>query len=93
MTDRIQLAEFDEDFSTVLCVAAHPDDIEYGTAAAVDRWTKAGKTVTYFLLTRGEAGIDTMEPGKAGPLRGRRSVMALRSSASARSTSRATPTG
>lgn len=69
MTDRIQLAEFDDDFSTVLCVAAHPDDIEYGTAAAVDRWTKAGKTVTYFLLTRGEAGIDTMEPGKAGPLR------------------------
>ena len=69
MTERLQLAELDDGFSTVLCVAAHPDDIEYGTAAAVDRWTKAGKTVTYFLLTRGEAGIDTMEPGKAGPLR------------------------
>ena len=38
------------------------------TAAAVDRWTKAGKTVTYFLLTRCDAGIDTMEPAKAGPL-------------------------
>jgi LmbE family N-acetylglucosaminyl deacetylase len=71
MTDRPQprLTELDDDFSTVLCVAAHPDDIEYGTAAAVDRWTKAGKTVTYFLLTRGEAGIDTMQPAKAGPLR------------------------
>lgn len=71
MTDRpqLELTEFDDHFSTVLCVAAHPDDIEYGTAAAVDRWTKAGKTVTYFLLTRGEAGIDTMEPAKAGPLR------------------------
>ena len=58
-----------EDFSSVLCVVAHPDDIEYGTAAAVARWTRAGKTVTYFLLTRGEAGIDTMSPDEAGPVR------------------------
>ncbi len=56
-------------FERVLCVAAHPDDIEYGTAAAVDRWTKAGKTVTYLLATRGEAGIDTIAPEEAGPLR------------------------
>ena len=69
MTERPQLAEFGDDFSRVLCVVAHPDDIEYGTAAAVDRWTRAGKTVTYFLLSRGEAGIDTIEPAKAGPLR------------------------
>lgn len=69
MSDSLQLAEFGDDFSRVLCVAAHPDDIEYGTAGAVSRWTQAGKTVTYFLLTRGEAGIDTMEPAKAGPLR------------------------
>ncbi|MEO6020929.1 MAG: PIG-L deacetylase family protein [Knoellia sp.] len=58
-----------EDFTSVLCVVAHPDDIEYGTAAAVARWTTAGKTVTYFLLTRGEAGIDTMAPEQAGPTR------------------------
>lgn len=58
-----------EDFSSVLCVVAHPDDIEYGTAAAVAKWTAAGKTVTYFLLTRGEAGIDTMAPADAGPVR------------------------
>jgi LmbE family N-acetylglucosaminyl deacetylase len=63
------LAELDESFSSVLCVVAHPDDIEYGTAAAVDKWATAGKSVTYFLLTRGEAGIDTIEPAKAGPLR------------------------
>ena len=69
MTERPQLAELPDDFSRVLCVVAHPDDIEYGTSAAVDRWTKAGKTVTYFLLTRGEAGIDTMQPATAGPLR------------------------
>ena len=58
-----------EDFSSVLCVVAHPDDIEYGTAAAVAKWTSAGKTVIYFLLTRGEAGIDTMAPDEAGPAR------------------------
>lgn len=69
MTDSPEIAEFDESFTSVLCVAAHPDDIEYGTAAAVDRWVKAGKTVTYYLLTRGEAGIDTMDPAKAGPMR------------------------
>ena len=63
------LEAFPEDFTSVLCVVAHPDDIEYGTAAAVARWTEAGKTVTYFLLTRGEAGIDTMTPGEAGPVR------------------------
>jgi LmbE family N-acetylglucosaminyl deacetylase len=28
------LKELDDDFSSVLCVVAHPDDIEYGTAAA-----------------------------------------------------------
>jgi LmbE family N-acetylglucosaminyl deacetylase len=59
----------DEDFQTVLCVAAHPDDIEYGTAAAVDRWVRAGKTVTYLLATVGEAGIDTISPEQAGPIR------------------------
>ena len=64
-----QLQEFGEDFQSVLCVVAHPDDIEYGTSAAVARWTAAGKTVTYFLLTRGEAGIDTMHPSEAAGVR------------------------
>lgn len=63
------LEPLSEDFSSVLCVVAHPDDIEYGTAAAVAKWTAAGVTVTYFLLTRGEAGIDTMSPAEAGPVR------------------------
>ena len=56
-------------FSSVLCVVAHPDDIEYGTAAAVHRWVGEGTTVRYFLLTRGEAGIDTMDPAEAGAVR------------------------
>ncbi|MET7401108.1 PIG-L deacetylase family protein [Dactylosporangium sp. NPDC005572] len=58
-----------EDWDRCLAVAAHPDDIEYGTAAAVAKWTAQGKTVTYLLATRGEAGIDSLHPDKAGPLR------------------------
>jgi LmbE family N-acetylglucosaminyl deacetylase len=41
----------------VLCVVAHPDDMEYGTSAAVARWTSRGIEVAYLLLTRGEAGM------------------------------------
>jgi LmbE family N-acetylglucosaminyl deacetylase len=58
-----------EDWERCLAVAAHPDDIEYGTASAVARWTAQGKQVTYLLATRGEAGIDGMHPAKVGPLR------------------------
>lgn len=64
-----QMPDFGTDFGRVLVVVAHPDDIEYGVAAAVSVWTAAGKTVTYFLLTRGEAGIDTMSPQEAAGVR------------------------
>jgi LmbE family N-acetylglucosaminyl deacetylase len=58
-----------EDWQRALCVAAHPDDLEYGTASAVARWTAQGKQVTYLMVTRGEAGIDGLDPSEAGPLR------------------------
>ena len=58
-----------EDWQRALCVAAHPDDLEYGPAAAVARWTSQGKVVTYLLATRGEAGIDGLDPQKCAPLR------------------------
>ncbi len=64
-----QVVPFEVAPERVLCIAAHPDDIEYGTAAAVAGWVNHGATVTYFLLTRGEAGIDTMPPDVAGPTR------------------------
>lgn len=47
----------DQDFRTVLCVVAHPDDVEYGTSAAVAQWVSRGVEVSYLLLTRGEAGM------------------------------------
>lgn len=53
----------------VLAVVAHPDDMEYGGAAAVAGWTKRGVQVAYVLATSGEAGIDSMPPAQAGPLR------------------------
>lgn len=63
------LEPLEENFQTVMVVVAHPDDIEYGLSAAVDRWVRAGKTVTYLLASRGESGIDTMHPDEAGPVR------------------------
>lgn len=47
----------EESFQRVLCVVAHPDDMEYGTSAAVARWTARGIEVGYLLLTHGEAGM------------------------------------
>lgn len=56
-------------FERVLCVVAHPDDIEYGTSAAVAAWTAHGVEVAYLLLTRGEAGMDASPPDRTGPMR------------------------
>jgi LmbE family N-acetylglucosaminyl deacetylase len=64
-----ELPELPEDFQRVLCVVAHPDDLEYGAASAVARWTAAGRWVGYVLATRGEAGIDGMDPDECGRVR------------------------
>ncbi len=58
-----------EDWQRGLVIVAHPDDIEYGAAAAVARWTGQGKDIRYVLVTSGEAGIAGMPPAEAGPLR------------------------
>ncbi len=58
-----------DDFRRVLCVAAHPDDLEYGTSAAVAAWTVAGIEVAYLLLTRGEAGMDASPPERTAQVR------------------------
>jgi LmbE family N-acetylglucosaminyl deacetylase len=42
----------------VLVVAAHPDDIEFGAAGTVARWTGEGSSVHYLLVTRGDKGSD-----------------------------------
>jgi len=62
-------APFPDDWTRALVVVAHPDDLEYGAAGAVARWTDEGRSITYLLVTRGEAGIDTIPPADCGPLR------------------------
>ena len=63
------LEPVDESWTTALCVVAHPDDLEFGAAAAVARWTDQGKTVVYAMVTSGEAGIDGMRPEEARRVR------------------------
>jgi hypothetical protein len=48
-----------EDWQRILAVVAHPDDLEYGAASAVARWTSAGKWV----------GNADDHSGTAGPAR------------------------
>jgi len=58
-----------EAWQRALCVVAHPDDLEFGGAAAVARWIGQGKTVIYAMVTSGEAGIDGMDPAECKRVR------------------------
>jgi LmbE family N-acetylglucosaminyl deacetylase len=40
----------------VLVIAAHPDDVDFGSAGTVAQWTAAGVPVSYCIVTSGEAG-------------------------------------
>src|SRR5687767_5803739 len=64
-----QLTPMPEDWQRALAVVAHPDDLEYGAAAAIAHWTAAGRDIAYALVTRGEAGIDGMAPKEAAAVR------------------------
>lgn len=67
-----------EDWQRAMSVVAHPDDLEYGTSAAIARWTAAGKEVIQVLATRGEAGIDAMDPAEAARIRTGEQIEAAR---------------
>jgi LmbE family N-acetylglucosaminyl deacetylase len=64
-----ELESVDESWTSALCVVAHPDDLEFGAAAAVARWTDQGKRVVYAMVTSGEAGIDGLRPDEARRVR------------------------
>jgi len=64
-----ELQSLPEDWDRALAIVAHPDDLEHGAASAIARWTTQGKEISYLLVTRGEAGIDSMPPEEVGPLR------------------------
>jgi len=63
------LAPLPEDWDRGFGIVAHPDDLEYGAASAVARWTRQGKDIVYVLVTSGEAGIDTLPPDECRRVR------------------------
>jgi LmbE family N-acetylglucosaminyl deacetylase len=64
-----RLKPLPEDWSKAVAIVAHPDDLEFGAAAAIARWTGQGKQIVYVMLTSGEAGIDGLEPEECRRIR------------------------
>ena len=59
-----------EHVERALCVLAHPDDVDFGSAGTVAAWTAAGTEVTYCIVTDGDAGgFDETPREQMGPLR------------------------
>jgi LmbE family N-acetylglucosaminyl deacetylase len=46
----------DSEVSRILVISAHPDDVDFGAAGTVARWTGAGTEVSYCIVTDGDAG-------------------------------------
>jgi LmbE family N-acetylglucosaminyl deacetylase len=46
----------DDGIERILVVSAHPDDVDFGAAGSVARWTDVGIDVAYCIATDGEAG-------------------------------------
>ena len=65
-----ELVVDDEVPERVLVVTAHPDDVDFGAAGTVARWTAAGAEVVYCIVTDGDAGgFDETPRDQMGPLR------------------------
>jgi LmbE family N-acetylglucosaminyl deacetylase len=47
---------WDEGVERVLCVMAHPDDVDFGAAGSAAVWTDKGIEVSYCIVTDGDAG-------------------------------------
>lgn len=67
--DASDLEPVPEDWERCLAIVAHPDDLEFGASCALARWTGQGKTVVELLATKGEAGIDGIEPEECARIR------------------------
>jgi LmbE family N-acetylglucosaminyl deacetylase len=50
-----------EDAQKILVILAHPDDPEFFCGATTARWTSAGHTVVYWLITCGDKGTSNRE--------------------------------
>lgn len=49
----------------ILVIMAHPDDVDYGAAGTVARWTAAGDHVAYCVVTDGDAGSEDPDVDRA----------------------------
>jgi LmbE family N-acetylglucosaminyl deacetylase len=65
------MAETSEPLDRVMVIGAHPDDPEFGCAGTVVKWARAGKSITYVLLTSGDKGSrdPNVRPGQLAALR------------------------
>ncbi len=72
------LTPLDENWSRGLAIVAHPDDLEFGAAAAIARWTGQGKHIRYVMVTSGEAGIDGLDPERCREVREAEQVASAR---------------
>ncbi|WP_020496412.1 PIG-L deacetylase family protein [Sciscionella marina] len=67
----------ESDVSRVLVVAAHPDDVDFGAAGTVARWTSTGSEVAYCICTSGDAvGISGLGREQVGQARRREQLAA-----------------
>jgi LmbE family N-acetylglucosaminyl deacetylase len=46
----------DSEIERILCVMAHPDDVDFGLGGTVASWTETGIEVSYCMVTSGDAG-------------------------------------
>jgi LmbE family N-acetylglucosaminyl deacetylase len=65
------MADIGEAVERVMVIAAHPDDPEFGCAGTVLKWSRAGRELTYVLLTSGDKGSHDPElrPGRLAATR------------------------
>jgi LmbE family N-acetylglucosaminyl deacetylase len=49
----------------VLVIAAHPDDVDFGAAGTIAKWTDAGLEVSYCIVTNGDAGGSDLSVSRA----------------------------
>jgi LmbE family N-acetylglucosaminyl deacetylase len=61
----------DSEVQRILVFAAHPDDVDFGSAGTVALWTDAGIDVTYCIVTDGDAGgyDESVPRSEIAPLR------------------------
>ena len=78
MSDAPTFKTLPEDWRKAVAIVAHPDDMEFGAAAAIARWTRQGKDIVYVMVTSGEAGIDGLEPEECRRVREREQIESAR---------------